>query len=79
MKIEYLQIAIGILIGIALCIQFPNLPNQLKQMSKNFKKQQEESKRIGCGEVYKDDKAEWLWTCGSLVNGKLKLCPECSK
>ena len=41
MKIEYLQIAIGILIGIALCIQFPNLPNQLKQMSKNFKKQQE--------------------------------------
>jgi len=31
----------------------------------------------GCGEVYKDDKAEWLWTCGSLVNGKLKLCPKC--
>ena len=41
MNINYLQIAIGILIGIALCIQFPNLPNQLKQIAKNFKKAQE--------------------------------------
>ncbi len=41
MNINYLQIAIGIIIGIALCVQFPNLPNQLKQMAKNFKKQQE--------------------------------------
>ena len=41
MNINYLQIAIGILIGIALCVQFPNLPNQLKQMAKNFKEKQE--------------------------------------
>ncbi len=44
MNINYLQIAIGIIIGIFICIQFPNVPNQLKQMSKNFEKQQEEKK-----------------------------------
>ena len=46
MNINYLQIAIGILIGIALCVQFPNLPDQLKQMAKNFKEKQEKEKTV---------------------------------
>ena len=44
MNINYLQIGIGIIIGIVLCMQFPTLPEKLKQMVENFKKTQEKNK-----------------------------------
>ena len=44
MNIDYLQITAGILIGIILCLVFPNLPDKLKQIAQNFQKMQEKEK-----------------------------------
>ena len=38
MKISYLQIGLGILLGIVLCIKFPRLPEQIRQMAHDYKK-----------------------------------------